>query len=253
LLSDILFVLKKIDGHLELQEKRFNDLDTKIAKIVDARENRSLAAYPGNDLRLIQPDFIGRRRFGSLPVASPSTTRRDLTVLTESRQDSFDSRHALDSIRGFPASDNREESTVRRVPFRGAPQKTDTTKMMFAESPKAHNNSPVTFGGVARSGTWSSLEPPPTAAQDEVDEEIIESHDLTLYAKFPPPKAWITTRTQGRPLDVKYGSQQAQGLWRQYVGDSWTIPPDGRVEMTFQQHILERLDKDQAGMSLFAA
>jgi len=81
--------------------------------------------------------------------------------------------------------------------------------------------------------------------EDGVDEEITESHDLTSYAKFPPPQSWVT-RTQGTALEVKYNSLVAQTLWRTYVGDSWTIPPDGRIEMTFQQHILERLDETEA-------
>jgi len=50
----------------------------------------------------------------------------------------------------------------------------------------------------------------------------------------------------GRTLHVRYGSLEAQTLWTSYVGDSWTIPPDARIEMIFQQHLLERLDKDKA-------
>jgi hypothetical protein len=73
----------------------------------------------------------------------------------------------------------------------------------------------------------------------------IENHDLESYEKYPPPQSWIVTRSQGKALDVKDASAEAQRLWTDYVGDSWTIPPDGRIEMTFQQHILERLEKDK--------
>jgi hypothetical protein len=87
-------------------------------------------------------------------------------------------------------------------------------------------------------------------AQNEHIDHEIHNDDLDWYTKFPPPKSWIVTKTQGRNLKVKYGGEEAKSLWKTFVGDSCTIPPDGRVEMTFQQHILERLDKKQVVLLL---
>jgi len=241
LLSEILSVLKRIDGHLELQERRISDLDSKFAALSQTKEPEPHIRYipqPGN------PDVLDSSRRGSLPTSSPFATRRDLTVLTSDRNDSVDSRHAPDSIRSVLVH-VESPSIYRRGPPPSNPSKAETEGKILSESPKARRKSLVNFGTPSRSGTWNSVTPPPSGLEDGVDEEITESHDLTSYAKFPPPQSWVT-RTQGTALEVKYNSLVAQTLWRTYVGDSWTIPPDGRIEMTFQQHILERLDETEA-------
>lgn len=246
LLSEILLVLKRIDSHLELQEKRITDLDSKLTAFAGDRDRQPLAARSGNDVQLSIPAVPEGIRRGSLPPLNSSLRRRDLTVLTSTRHESIDSRYAPNSVRSFPIEDSRKQGNLfRGGPFR-APVRADTGRKFFSGSPKARNNSFVKFSSPSRSGTWNSLSPPPSATLGDYDEEITESHDLSSYTKFPPPQNWIITRTKGTPLEVKYGPREAQDLWRLYVGDSWTIPPDGRIEMTFQQHILERLDKTQA-------
>lgn len=250
LLSEILSVLKRIDSHLELQEKRIADLDSKFTAFTGDVVHQPLTARSGNDVQLSIPSVPGGARRGSLPPLNSPLRRRDLSVLTSTRHDSIDSRYAPSSVRSFPIEDGHEQGNLfKRGPFR-APVRMDTGRKLFSESPKARNNSFVKFSSPSRSGTWNSLTPPPSATLDDYDEEITESHDLSSYAKFPPPQQWIVTRTKGTPLEVKYGLQDAQDLWRSDLGDSWKIPPDGRIEMTFQQHILERLDEAQAKLLL---
>jgi hypothetical protein len=245
LLSEILLVLKRIDGHLELQEKRISDLDSKVTALSITGEQLSLTPLGGDDPQFDIP--VGGIGKGSLPPLSITSKRHDLAVLNANRLGSVGSRHAPESVQSFSTDDGGEQGySFRKGPFRGMSAKVDTGRKVFSESPKPRHNSFVKFGGPSRSGTWNSLSPPPSAVEGDYDEEITESHDLTSYAKFPPPQHWIVTRTKGTALEVKYGSQEAQDLWRSYVGDSWMIPPDGRIEMTFQQHILERLDRTQA-------
>jgi hypothetical protein len=101
---------------------------------------------------------------------------------------------------------------------------------------------------VSRTPTWGSQLAPPTTAETNGrnnSDHDTEDHGFITYSRYPAPQNWIITRSQGRVLEVKYGTEEAKELWKHYVGDSWTIPPDGRIEMTFQQHILERLERAQ--------
>jgi hypothetical protein len=33
-------------------------------------------------------------------------------------------------------------------------------------------------------------------------------------------------------------------VWHDNIGDSWAVPPDGRIELSFQEHVLERLGSE---------
>lgn len=236
LLSEILSVLKSINGHLEHQEQRISELSSKLTPFTEGQKDASLN-FP----------LSGKAKHN--PGLSTSTTRhRDLSILTSQPNDSVGNRNTS-GWQATPFSDDSNPFS-KKGPVRVTPTRADHGKKVFAESPKARNASVFKFNALSRSGTWSSLAPPPSSLAGGYDEEITESHDLTSYAKYPPPETWIITRTQGRALEVKYGSPEAQILWRSYVGDSWTIPPDGRIEMTFQQHILERLNETQAVLLL---
>lgn len=37
----------------------------------------------------------------------------------------------------------------------------------------------------------------------------------------------------------KYHGPEAEALWTQYVGQWWSLPPDNRIDLSFQRHILE--------------
>jgi hypothetical protein len=100
--------------------------------------------------------------------------------------------------------------------------------------------------GIFKRKTWDTPSlPSPNLDQGRASTDMTIDHSDS-YAQYPPPQGWISTKISGRLLDIKYGLPEAEKLWDSYVGDSWTIPPDGRVELSFQQHLLERLDKDQA-------
>lgn len=91
----------------------------------------------------------------------------------------------------------------------------------------------------------NSFIPPPIT---DTERRLVERYGegLKFYSKFPPPESWTITRSLGNALEVKYATEEAQQLWNNTIGNLWTIPPDGRIELTFQQHILERLEKDEA-------
>jgi hypothetical protein len=95
------------------------------------------------------------------------------------------------------------------------------------------------------SKTANSFIPPPVT---KLEKKYVELYgdDLKFYSKFAAPESWIVTRSLGQAMEVKYDTKEAQQLWSQSIGNLWTIPPDGRIEMTFQRHILERLEKDEA-------
>lgn len=247
LLSEILSVLKKIDLHLEKQGTRINDLESKVTAICEVNSPVSSPAILREREPIQHTSLISERAKKGVFPLSTSFNRHGLAALSSNRNDGIDSRHATDSD---PMATTHDAHTTndftRRGPLRSALVQTDSSRVVFAESPKAHKVPIIKFGPQSRSGTWNSFSPPPSSLWPESDEEIIESHDLTSYTKYPAPEHWTITRTNGRALEVKFGSQEAQSLWRRYVRDSWTIPPDGRIEMTFQQHILERLNETQA-------
>jgi len=100
--------------------------------------------------------------------------------------------------------------------------------------------------GVFKQKMWDTMSLPPIDLDQNVTSSDMMIDHSVSYANYPPPQGWISTKISGRLLDIQYGLPDAEELWNSYVGDSWTIPPDGRVELSFQRHLLERLDKDQA-------
>jgi hypothetical protein len=61
----------------------------------------------------------------------------------------------------------------------------------------------------------------------------LSTDGLKSYDTFPAPGSWITTMSQGKFLEVRDNIGEAKILWGQYIRDYWSIPPDGRIEMTF--------------------
>jgi hypothetical protein len=100
--------------------------------------------------------------------------------------------------------------------------------------------------GIFKQKMWDTLSLPPLDAEQTRTSIDMTVYHSASYAQYPPPQGWISTKISGRLLDIQYGLPEAEKLWNSYVGDSWTIPPDGRVELSFQKHLLERLEKDQA-------
>ena len=237
LLAEILGVLKRIDGHLEVQESRIGILDAKVTALASIT-NVNQSHHSTRRAENLDPGVsLGPTRKESLPPNSSPPRPRDLRPQIATRADSVGSRGPRGSVasqesRAWPGTHPWSPSGPKSVKS-GRMTPWGSVSNVASSSPKDAT--------VSRTGTWHSIPPPPTMAESE----RIEVDDDPAYSKFPPPQEWITTRSLGRVLDVKYGSAEARTLWTRYLGDSWTIPPDGRIEMTFQQHLLERLDKDK--------
>ena len=45
----------------------------------------------------------------------------------------------------------------------------------------------------------------------------------------------------GIPIQNQGTPSQREELWTRYLGDAWRLPPDERVHLAFQQHIIERV------------
>lgn len=248
LLSQILCVLQRIDGHLQVQQGRINDLEARIATTVattaTASEHESLEDPNQFRLRLattLTP--VGERRTSTFPT-SPSTRHRNGSQDTGSRTGSVQSTYSTAA-----SLDQFGENKKYRQALTGQFKEREPLRRVLSRTSK---NSVLSIGASnrvpdidsSRRGTVTSLSPPPMAQAYHGDPDKPKD-DLEWYTKYPPPESWVVTRTHGRPLEVKFGDEKAHKLWASKVKDSWTIPPDGRVEMTFQQHILERLDEIQ--------
>jgi len=246
LLSEILSVLNRIDGHLQAQQARIDELDSKMSTV-------TLSVKEGVNMKQSAKDSISRplkvatplqpfreRRASTFPT-SPSTRLRGPGLETSSRNGSGQSTSSRSSL--------SQRVLVGQYNDRHSPRNSVPGKSKILPSPAPPSNSIPETSPVSRRGTLSSLSPPSTSQNEHVDHKI-PNDGLGWYTKFPPPKSWVVTRTQGRDLQVKYGGEEAKRLWKTFVGDSCTIPPDGRVEMTFQQHILERLDEAQVVLLL---
>jgi hypothetical protein len=247
LLLEILNVLKRIDGHLKVQQNRIDELDTKIATVTgsatgtagltpgfkDSKNNRLKTAPP---LRL----FL-ERRASTFPT-SPSTRLRDIGFETLSRDDSVQTTSSLSSNDHFGDYEWHQAALVDQLTE--SPRGNHPGNSKITSSPTEANKLTLETGIGSRRGTLNSLLAPQMVQSWHSDHE---KHNISLefYTKFPPPESWVVTRTLRRHLEVKFGGEEAKSLWKTFVGDSCTIPPDGRIEMTFQQHILERLDKTQ--------
>lgn len=236
LLSEILGVLKRIDGHLEAQEGRISTLDAKVTALTSGVENPH-SWTPGSQTTGFQirvnPSVAGFSRPGIIsPPTSPPARPHDLKRQIFRRKASVESRGPRDSVAsGHVEVDFDHEPHYGKTHQQTAIGRSASLGNHFDVSPT-----------VKRSGTWNSVEiPSPNEERNHVTIRI-DDEDIA-YSKAQPPEDWIATRSLGRVLDTKYGSEEAEALWTSYVGDSWIIPPDGRVELTFQRHLLERLDK----------
>ena len=244
LLLEILGVLKRIDGHLESQGELIQELDAKVTRFApneDTRKRPVPNARSKIENRINTLVSSTPRKDSS---ASPSTKRHQINLQANARNDSLASRASHDSPRHSLATGTFEQGAQFRKFRRDSTNTVENSSNRKASSPDIFTISGPKIAPLSRSETWSSQLAPPTADEIESVKVDTESAGPATYSKYPPPQKWIVTRSQ-TPLDVKYDSKEARHLWTAYVGDSWTIPPDGRIEMTFQQHILERLDKDQ--------
>lgn len=66
-------------------------------------------------------------------------------------------------------------------------------------------------------------------------EEIAKASRTYLDAKFED--------FSGVMEDVPKEDSRGIELWTKYLGRMWSLPSDGRVDLSFQQHFLERLPK----------
>jgi hypothetical protein len=253
LLSQILNVLNRIDGHLQMQQDRINELDTKIATVTTTAKGSAILPRSSKDLKdhnvKIAPPLrpLNERRASTFPT-SPTTRLQGLGLET-ARNDSVQGTYSRTSLDHFANDKWHRGALARQFNEQGSPRKITPGKSKVPASPTGTSHSVPETGIVSRRGTLSSLSPPPISQSENSDHEK-HNNDLERYTKFEPPDSWVVTRTQGRRLDVKYGGEEAKILWAQFVRDLCTIPPDGRVEMTFQRHILERLDKAQVVLLL---
>lgn len=236
LLSEILRVLKRIDGHLDAQEGRINTLDSKITALTDHQQSWVPGSHTSGFQFKINSASHENLRSGVIsPPISPFPRPRDLRHQIFARKASVESRGPRDSI----VSGLLESEPDHEPHYGKTHQKTDIGRSKsLGSTANLFDPSPT----VARSGTWNSVDIPPTIGEQKQSTIRLDDEDPE-YSKARPPDEWITTRSLGRILDVKYGSPDAEKLWTKYVGDSWMIPPDGRVELTFQRHLLERLDE----------
>jgi len=245
-LKEILSVLNRIDDHLLAQQTRIDELDSKISTVMmsvkeDVNTTQNAKDPIDRRLKVATPLQPFRERRASTFPTSPSTRLRGPGLETSGRNGSGQSTSSRSSL--------SQRVLVGQFNDRHSPRNSLPGKSKILVSPTPPSNSIPETSSLSRRGTLSSLSPPPMAQNEHIDHEI-HNDSLDWYTKFPPPKSWVVTRTQGRDLKVKYGGEEAKSLWKRFVGDSCTIPPDGRVEMTFQQHILERLDETQVVLLL---
>lgn len=213
LLTDILDVLKRIDGRLQTQDSRIESLE-KIAL-------RGLhgAASSSESTSIFTHDKASHT---NLPRVSSRSWLRSRASMWE---------------------DDENQTSPSKVKCSSRNKSIDNETMDSSRG-KLHSISKSV--GLSRSGTWETVPPPSMESEQEIFSSDTKKDSTNSYAKYPPPWRWISTKNLGRHLDVQYGLPEAEALWNIFVGDSWTIPPDSRVELSFQQHLLERLNKDQA-------
>ena len=228
LLAEILDVLRRMDGRLKGQDERIGLLERTM--VIGKQDGAILSKIETNGLSPMSADAYSPTAGSAIRQLVPrlnATTRFGLRKSDElhGRRSSAwnDHQYVLDQLRldsAHGGHDENGESAMHRSQSLGR--------------------------GIFKQKLWDTPSLPPL----DLD-QIRTSSDMTIdystsYAHYPPPQAWISTKISGRLLDIQYGLPEAEKLWNSYVGDSWTIPPDGRVELSFQKHLLERLDKDQA-------
>jgi hypothetical protein len=213
LLTDILTVLKKIDGRMQIQDSRIASLE----KTADPERRRARILSRSHS-------FITMGRVQD-PYA-PEASHRDELYTLASTLEGHESL-ARQTERESLLSEGNSNSTEAMANTRDRMQSLDSAFSL------------------ARVGTFDTI-PPLTEKPDQAgtsSETKKENNDH--YTKYPPPPRWISTNL-GTHHGIEYALPKARALWDKFVGDSWKIPPDGRVELSFQQHLLERLKELQA-------
>jgi hypothetical protein len=234
LLAEILEVLKNIDGRLVAQDNRLHTLEDKVTALTPASASPlhwisdTRNGLPG--LSTTSAEYAGIESFSPLNSAPQ---RRELQQ-RPFRKASVESRGPRDSVsssivRGRKGLDQQHSRTSHDTGNRRS-----ISLGPGVMSPDSFKKSKA----LVMSGTWNSLEAHSRSIGKAEDED-------QAYHKFLPPSSWISNHLGGE-LDVKFSSAEAEALWQEHVGDSWRIPPDGRVEMTFQRHLLERMNEEDA-------
>jgi hypothetical protein len=214
LLTEILTVLKKIDGRMQIQDSRITSLEK------TADPERCLAGILSRS-----NSFITSGRVQDL--YAPEESHRDQLYTLNSALEDHESL-ARQTERESLSSEGNSNSTEVRANTRGKMQSLDSVSSL------------------GRVGTFDTI-PPLTERPDQTGTSSdTKNENNDHYTKYPPPPRWISTRGLETHHGIEYGLPEARALWDKFVGDSWKIPPDGRVELSFQQHLLERLKELQA-------
>jgi hypothetical protein len=234
LLGEILDVLRRMDGRLQGQEKRIGLLEKTLA--MGNQDPSILSRAELNPLRQMSGDSYS-------PTAGSKMTQPfpKLRTPAKYRLKMQDELHG----RRFSAWNEHQDvlNQMRRDSIHSGRKSASDDK---ASSALHRSNSLGPRGGIFRQTMFDAISLPPMDGQrDPSDATVIDFS--ASYAQYPPPQEWISTKISSRLLDIQYGlADGADSIWNKYVGDSWTIPPDRRVELSFQRHLLERLDMDQA-------
>ncbi len=225
LLGDILDVLRRMDGRLKAQDERIGLIETTIAT---RTQDRAI-------LNRIEPNT---QRKMSADAYSPTSIRQLVPRLNAAARFGLRKSDELQGRRSSAWTDHQDVlNQLRRESAVGGHDAAGASAMHRSQSLER---------GIFKQRMWDTLSLPPLdLEQNRASIEVKIDHSAS-YAEYPPPQGWISTKISGRLLEIQYGLPEAEKLWNSYVGDSWTIPPDGRVELSFQKHLLERLDKDQA-------
>lgn len=51
-------------------------------------------------------------------------------------------------------------------------------------------------------------------------------------------------------IEKRYHGKEAEALWADRVGRLWSLPPDNRIDLSFQRHILETASEEKAKLRL---
>jgi hypothetical protein len=232
LLTEILDVLRRMDGRLKRQDERIGLLETTVA--MGKRDGAVLSRLETNTPRHMSPDAYS-------PTAG-SAVRQLVPRLNAAARFSLRKSDELQGRRFSAWSEHQDVlDQLRRDSAHG-----ENSGVRGGGVPSAMHRSQSLGRGILRQKMWDTLSlPPMDLDQTGTSNDMAIDHSAS-YAQYPPPQGWISTKISGRLLDIQYGLPEAEKLWNNYIGDSWTIPPDGRVELSFQRHLLERLEKDQA-------
>jgi hypothetical protein len=225
LLAEILEVLRRMDGRLKVQDERIGLLE----KAVDTRKQEGpiLSKIETNTSSQLLSDAY-----------SPTAVRQLVPRLNAAARLGLGKSNGLYGRRASAWTDHQDiMDQMRRESAQGHhDEKGDN--IMHRSNSLGH--------GIFKQKMWDTLSLPPMNLDQGGTSDGIAIDNSTSYTQYPPPSGWISTRISGKLLDIQYGLPEAEELWNRYVGDSWTIPPDGRVELSFQRHLLERLDRDHA-------